>query len=250
MALPYTLTPEDRQKIGLIVLQSDETIEVEMRRMFPLDVDLLISRVPSGTAVTSDSLQQMAAVLTDAARLFPQGAEFSVIGYGCTSGTAQIGAGKIAALIRAGAMAQDVTEPVTALVASCNALGVSRIGLISPYVAEVSEGLRTVLSQNGITVTAFASFDEPQEKNVARIASSSITDAATELCREQEFDALFLSCTNLRTLDLIDPLEATTGLPILSSNQVLAWHMMKQAGDVSPGFAPGRLWKSGKQTAR
>lgn len=244
MALPYRLITDDRPKIGLIVLQADETIEADMRRMLPAGADLLVSRVPSGTDVTTDSLQQMATVLTDAARLFPQDAAFDVIGYGCTSGTAQIGVDRIASLILSGAKAQTVTEPVSALIAACKALGLARIGIISPYIAEVSEGLRAVLAKNGITVAALASFEEPEEKNVARIAPDSIAEAATAFCQQHTVDALFLSCTNLRTLDLIDALEAQTGIPILSSNQVLAWHIVTQIGGLDAAFGPGRLWQS------
>jgi maleate isomerase len=40
-----------------------------------------------------------------------------------------------------------------------------------------------------------------------------------------EAQAIFLSCTNLRTLHAIAPIEAATGLPVFSSNQALAWHM-------------------------
>ena len=245
MALPYRLIADERPKIGLIVLQADETIEADMRRMLPAGADLLVSRVPSGTAVTTDSLQQMATVLTDAARLFPQDAAFDVIGYGCTSGTAQIGVDRISSLIKSGAQAQTVTEPVSALIAACKALGLARIGIISPYIAAVSEGLRAVLASNGITVAALASFEEPEEKNVARIAPESIAAAATAFCGDHTVDALFLSCTNLRTLDLIDGLEAQTGIPILSSNQVLAWHMVTQIPHLVATFAPGRLWHCG-----
>ncbi len=52
-------------------------------------------------------------------------------------------------------------------------------------------------------------------------------------------DALFLSCTNLRTLPVIAALEETIGLPVLASNTVLAWHMARLAGARAQG--PGRL---------
>lgn len=243
MAHPYELIEDDRPKMGLVVLQSDETIEADMRRMLPPSVDLLVSRVPSATDVSSDSLQQMARVLTAAAGLFPAGFAFDVVGYGCTSGTAQIGAGTIASLIQKGTQARSVTEPVSALVAACRALGVTRIGLVSPYVAEVSDRLCAVLAENGITVVSVVSFDEPNEANVVRIAPASILSASRSLCQSHSCEAVFLSCTNLRTLDVIDDLETQTGLPVLSSNQVLAWHMQQQINAAEPGFAPGRIWQ-------
>ena len=130
MALPYTLVPLTRKTIGLIVLQADETLEADLRRLLPADVDILVSRVPSGTTVSSDALAEMAKTLTGAAGLFPRGMTFDAIGYGCTSGTAEIGSAKIAGLIRAGTDARAITEPVSALIAACKTEGISRIGLI------------------------------------------------------------------------------------------------------------------------
>lgn len=242
MALPYSFITDERLMIGLIILQADESIEADMRRMLPQNVNLLVSRVPSGTAVTPESLRKMEAVLTEAASLFPVDAHFSVVGYGCTSATAHIGANQIAKLIHAGTQTDAITEPVSALVAACKKLDVTRIGMISPYVASVSDHLRRTLAENGINVTAFASFGEAEERKVARIAPASIACAAKDLAQTSDCDAIFLSCTNLRTLDVIDDVERATGLPILSSNQVLAWHLLRYAGIKSPLFSPGQIW--------
>lgn len=242
MALPYDLITTEPMRLGLVVLQSDETIEADMRRMLPESMEVLVTRVPSATVVSSDSLQEMAEVLTAAASLFPRGAEFAAVGYGCTSGSAQIGPESIAALVQAGVDATAVTEPVSALIAACQVLGVTKIGLISPYVAEVSGRLIEVLNGHGITVTVFDSFDEPLEKNVVRIAPASLVNAAKKIAQDSDIEAIFLSCTNLRTLGVIDALEADLGLPVLSSNQVLAWHMVQLAGGGVPRFAVGQLW--------
>ncbi|UWQ99476.1 Asp/Glu racemase [Rhodobacteraceae bacterium S2214] len=224
MALPYKLVETGRKCIGLAVLQTDETLENDMRRLLPVDVDVYVSRVPSDTTVSSDTLAGMAQVLTSATALFPPGLTFDAIGYGCTSGTAEIGPAKIAKFVRAGAQTSAVTEPVSALIAACYGQSITRIGLISPYVAEVSAKLRQVLAVNGIAVTSFASFDEPEERNVVRIDPADIHAAAVGL--QGDFDAIFLSCTNLRTLDVIGPISAEIGKPVMSSNQVLADHLL------------------------
>jgi maleate isomerase len=228
VALPYTLSEPTRKRIGLAVLQTDETLEADMRRLLPTNVDIYVTRVPSDTTVTSDTLATMAAVLTSATALFPPGMAFDAIGYGCTSGTAEIGPANIEDLVKAGAQTAAVTEPVSALIAACQAQNITRIGLISPYVAEVSEKLQSALAEKGITVTAFASFDEPLERNVVRIDGKSIQNAAAGLIGD--FEAIFLSCTNLRTLDVLEAITADIGKPVLSSNQVLAWHLRQLCG--------------------
>lgn len=230
MAFSYTRAPDTRAKLGLIALQADRTIEDDMRRLMPEDVSLLVSRVPSGLDVTLDTLAAMEGELATAAGLFPQGHTFDVVGYGCTSGTAQIGADHVAARVREGTQATAVSEPLSALIAACRTLSLGRIAILSPYVASVSDQLRTVLQAQGIHTPILGSFDEAEEAAVAHIDAPSIITAATELATDADVDALFLSCTNLRTLDVIAPLQAKLGVPVLSSNLVLGWHMLRLAG--------------------
>ena len=55
-------------------------------------------------------------------------------------------------------------------------------------------------------------------------------------------DGVFVSCTNLRTLDIIPVAEERLGVPVLASNQVLAWHLLRSVGiDASP-TGGGRLF--------
>lgn len=234
----YTLAPNDTPPIGLIVLQTDETIERDMRRILG-DAPLYVTRVPSAPVVTSETLQQMANEISGAASLLPQAAEFSAIGYGCTSGTAQIGPNQIADLVKAGTATQGVTEPVSALIAACNHLGIKRLAFLSPYIAEVSGRLRNVLADADVQTPVFGSFAEEVEEKVVRIDGPSIINAARDLCADAQVDGLFLSCTNLRTLDVVAPLEAELNIPVLSSNLVLGWHMAQLAGMPFSGL--GRL---------
>ncbi|MFY0691203.1 MAG: aspartate/glutamate racemase family protein [Paracoccaceae bacterium] len=216
--------------MGLIVLQSDETIEGDFRRLLPEAVTLHATRVPSAPEVTRETLAQMEGHIHATSALLPGVTPYAAIGYGCTSGTAVIGQARIAELVQQGAPTQSVSEPVSALIAACGALGITRLAFLSPYIAEVSQHLRDVLATNGVATPIFGSFNEAEEAKVSRIDRASLIDAALELARAPEAEAVFLSCTNLRTLDVIDEIEERSGKPALSSNQVLAWHMCKLAG--------------------
>lgn len=243
-ALPFTLTDEHPPQLGLVVLQADETIEMEFRRLLPQEAELLVTRIPSGDEVTPDSLGAMKAHLADAARLLPRAARLSVLGYGCTSGAAEIGPTEVARQLHSVTGAAAITDPLTALIAACRTLGVTRLGLLSPYIAEVSQRLRDRLDAEGIATPVFGSFETADEARVVRISEASIAEAALALAERGGIDALFLSCTNLRTLNLIGGLEATLGLPVLASNPVLAWHMTRLAGLVPPPAAPGQIFRA------
>jgi len=105
--------------------------------------------------------------------------------------------------VREGVDAEQVSEPVSALIAACRALGITRLAMLSPYVADVS----------------------------ARLHTSSVVNAASALAAQGGVDGVFLSCTNLRSFDAIDPLEASTGLPVLCrprAGRKLGQHRVEQ----------------------
>ena len=239
----YTTVNIQPTRIGVIVLQSDETIERDLMAMRG-DADVFISRVPSGQEVTAETLESMAGHIAASASLFPQTISFDAVGYGCTSGTAQIGVSKIERLVKFGTQTKTVSQPVSALVAACEHLGLKCIALLSPYIESVSANLRQVLQDSGVETPAFGTFGEAEEFKVVRISGASVMEAATALVRDSQVDGIFLSCTNLRTLDLITPLEAALDMPVLSSNLVLAWHLAQLSGNPEALSGPGRLFAS------
>ena len=219
MSLAYEMDEKRPRAFGLVVLQTDETVEADLHRLLPDGSRLFVTRVPSGAEVTREALAAMEGEITHACSLLPRPVVFECVGYACTSGTSVIGAKRVAELVAAGCRAARVTEPVSALVARCRRDGVRRLGLVSPYVEDVSAGLRHVLESRGIDVPHFASFDVAEEAKVARIDRRSVENAARDMAA-RDVDAVFLSCTNLRTLNVIEGWRGP--VPLLSSNSVLA----------------------------
>ncbi|MBN2907877.1 MAG: aspartate/glutamate racemase family protein [Rhodobacteraceae bacterium] len=241
---PYRLSDPGTTppRLGLIVLQVDETIEQDFRRLFaPGDAALHVSRIPSGADLTPDTIATMETALPRAAALLPPSAAFDVVGYGCTSGTTLIGADRVAALIQGAANTRAVADPLSAALGAVTALGAGSVGIVSPYINAVAGPISRAFERAGLAVPATVSFGERVEARVARIDPASIHAAAVRVAQAPGVEAIFVSCTNLRTLDIIDDLEQRLGLPVLSSNQALAWQMAGSAGvPLAPG-APGRL---------
>lgn len=209
--------------LGLIVLKADETIELDFRQLLPANIALHVSRIESDPQVTSETLMKMKDRLTGAASLFPETSKFDCVAYACTSGTSIIGQDEVALRVSQGCTTKSVTDPVTALIAACKHLSIQKLAILSPYVEDVSSALRKVLVKHNVSTPEFGSFNEADEARVVRIDEQSIFSAATQLVHEA--DALFISCTNLRTLGVIEKIETAIGKPVLTSNQVLAWHM-------------------------
>ncbi len=231
--VPYTLDEDDPQAspLGLIVLQVDETIEPEFSAYFSdRKTPLYITRIPSGIEVTTESLAEMEKALPAAARLLPGARPFRVVGYGCTSASSVIGSERVAELVKQVCNTDEVTNPLRAATACAADRGVSKFALLSPYIEEVNAPLRNAFSENGITMDVFGTFGQAEEAKVARISVQSVIEAATELGSDPSVEAVFLSCTNLRTLEAIPEIRERIGKPVLSSNQSLAWHMRRLNG--------------------
>jgi len=139
---PYTSRTNDPVALGLLALKTDETIEGDFRRIFAPEVPIHISRVPSSAEVSAANLREMAGHITASAQLLPDAAPFGAVGYGCTSATAQIGADEIARLVQGGVRTPAVSNPLSALVAACDHMGIKEVAFLSPYVADVSDTLR------------------------------------------------------------------------------------------------------------
>ena len=57
-------------------------------------------------------------------------------------------------------------------------------------------------------------------------------------------DALFISCTALPTMSIIDKLEKKLGKIVLSSNQALIWDTLEKIGENDPINGFGKLFLS------
>lgn len=233
-----------RARLGVIMLQADETLEVEFARMMaPLSgVALYHSRIPMAPQVRPDTLLGMLADLPAAAGLLPSAQGPDVIGYGCTSAAAVIGSQQVAAAVQSVVPAARVTDPLAAVIAAGHALGAGRLGFVTPYLPKVSARMRQRLEEAGFEIAGSGSFEEMDDRVVARIAEASIAAAARQVAAAQPCDALLISCTSLRCLNIIPQIEAQTGLPVIASNVALAWHMLRLAGVQEPLPQFGRLF--------
>ncbi|WP_416897214.1 MAG: aspartate/glutamate racemase family protein [Minwuia sp.] len=232
-----------RAAVGLIVLQVDETMEIEFRSIFErAGVALYHSRIPSSPELTAATIAEMKAELPRAASLLPVARPLDAVAYGCTSGATVIGQAEVAKAVRQHHPNSPVTDPITAVTAALRKLGCRRIGFLTPYVAHVSTAMRELLEGEGFEIASYASFEQSTEATVARITEASVLDAMTGVGSTAEADCVFASCTNLRTFGVIEEAEARLGKPVITSNQALAWHLLELAGLDATGAGPGRLF--------
>ena len=227
---------------GLICLNEDQTLEHDLKRIIPThQTSLYVSRIYSDATVNAENLSAMQDRMEQALSLMPNNVDFHAFAYGCTSASAVLGSEKIAALLTKNHPSAQATNPLAAMIAGCKALELRRVALLSPYIHSLSALMIAAIEKAGIEIVAYGSFNESNDQRVARIDQQSILEAACDLGQHKKAQSLLISCTNLRTYDIINTIEAKLDKPVLSSNQALAWQMLNITGQQA-NFQLGRLF--------
>lgn len=233
-----------RGRIGVIVLASDYTIEHEWREIFAAvpGAALYHSRILNDDNITPETLRAMEPRIRDCADVFLPGARMDVIAYGCTSASMAIGEEKVFERIHEARPGVACTTPITAAFAAFDAFKARRIGVLTPYRADVNQIVADYIKARGYQVPVFGSFNEPSDAVVASISPASIRAGVQRLADEGGIDAVFVSCTSVRLAEAAASIEADVGLPVTSSNHAMAWHALRLAGinDSLPQF--GKLF--------
>lgn len=154
----------------MIVLETDETREHEFARIMRLaGVALYHSRIPMVAEIRPDTLACMEQDLPVSARLLPPSLDFDVIGFGCTSASTVIGSENVVRAMQTVFPNARASDPLAAIIAACRQLGARRLGFVTPYIPEVSAAMRGKLEQAGYEIAGFGSFEEGNDRIVARL---------------------------------------------------------------------------------
>ena len=238
-----------RARIGLLVLESDQTMEAEMRSLAGLPgIALYHARLANDTVVTPQSLGKMEVELPVAAGLLPTYLGLGAIGYGCTSGTTVIGEDRVNRIIHDIHPGVRASNPLTAAKTALAVLGVKRLGLVTPYTPDVTQAMQDRFADADIDVTMVGSFYEDDDTVVGRISPQAILNAALAVGRSDAVDGVFVSCTSLRAAGIIEQAEAALGKPVTASNHALAWHLLRLAGITDGVAGNGQLFQKQLKT--
>ncbi|QNG51513.1 aspartate/glutamate racemase family protein [Pseudonocardia petroleophila] len=222
--------PDPAGGIGVIV-PFDFALDRELWRWVPEPVELHLTRTPF---VPSPVTAEMARAISDpepvrgATRdLLQPGTR--IVAYACTSGSFVDGVAGERALIDVmhEAGARHALTTAGALVSALGAVGASRVAIVTPYVDTLTELLGAFLAAHGITSTSAVGLGLLGQ--IWRVSYDEVV-AAARAADHPDAEAVFISCTNLATYDVIAPLERELGKPVLTANQVTMWAALQAIG--------------------
>jgi maleate isomerase len=229
-------------RIGLAVLDSDMTIEGDLRRLLPDDVEIHTARVIYPHSVTVENLAIATAGLDKAIEsLLP--VRPKAIAWACTSGSfygGRAGHERLIERMRENAGAVPVFTAAGAVVDALQALGCRRAAVATPYPADVNRRLDRFLADHGLDAEpAVGYYAQPVEDYELQSVEEADLERFLLALDRPNCDALVLSCTGLPTARVAPQVEARLGKPVITSNLAVLWNALRLGG--IPSLPTARL---------
>ncbi|MFG2134209.1 aspartate/glutamate racemase family protein [Streptomyces sp. NPDC048751] len=236
MDITFLGGPRSQRGVG-VVAPFDFALDRELWRWVPDEVSLHLTRTPFVPVEVSLDLARRVSeheTLGEAVRTLiavtPE-----AVAYACASGSFVGGtAGERAmceTMTRAGAVPAVTTSG--ALLEALAELRVRRVALVTPYTESVTRALEAYVAQAGVRVTGRAFMG--LTRHIWKVPYKDVVAMARQAVRPGSADALFISCTNLPTYDVIPQLEAELRIPVISANQVTMWAALRLLGTRAVG---------------
>jgi len=217
-----------RGRIGLIVPSSNTTMEMDYHRLRPEGISIHTARIRFTGA---SSLEDLTTLLEDVDNTVSELLDCrpNVIVWGCTAASAAPRVDDEVSRIIEVDHKVPCVMPLSAAVSAFRSLGVSRVSVAAPYTDEILAGVRKYLEAKGIRVVKISGLGLSDNHSIAAQTPQTIRKLVRS-ADSSDAEGIFISCTNLRALDLIDELEKDLGKVVITSNQAGLWAALRKIG--------------------
>ena len=231
-------------KIGLIALSSDYMIEKDFISVIKdKKIDFFVNRIETFNPLTSENLIKMSDKITEVTKDILPDEKIDCVAYGCTSGTIAAGYNSIEEKIKKAKPNTSVTTPSTAAVNALKKLDIKKIYLFTPYPKKLNDEVIEFFKKEGFEITSNSYFDIESDIDIGKVDPEYLYEVLSNI-NLNDADALFISCTALPALAIIDRLEKKHGKMVLSSNQALIWETLEKIGMNKSATGFGKLFSN------
>ena len=229
-------------RIGLITLSSDFRIEKDFNNViYGKNIDLFVNRIHCYNPLTNKTLAKMADDIADVTKEILPGEKLDCVAYGCTSGTVAAGFEAIKKKVNLAKPEAKVTTPITSAIKILKKMNIVNISVFTPYTDSINQSVVEYFKESGINVKVLHYFDIASDIDIGKVDSTYLFEVLSNLDLDKS-DALFISCTALPALDLIERLEKKLNRLVLSSNQTLIWEALNLVGNKEPIKGYGKIF--------
>ena len=231
-------------KVGLIALSTDFMIEKDFKKIIEnMNIDLFVNRIRSYYPLTKENLIKMAENITEVSKDILPDEKLDCVVYGCTSGTIASGYDSIKNKINLAKPEAKVVTPSSAAVNALRKMNVKKVSIFTPYSEKLNNDVVDYFKKENFIVTSNSYFDILYDNDIAKVDPDYLFEVITKMDLG-EAEAVFLSCTNLPALNIVDKLEKKLNKIVLSSNQVLIWDTLQNIKKTEPVNGFGKLFLS------
>ena len=229
-------------KIGLIALSTDFMIEKDFKQIIEnMKIDLFVNHIRSYFPLTKENLIKMAETVTEVSRDILPDEKLDCVVYGCTSGTIASGYESIKEKINIAKPEAKVVTPSSAAVNALRKMNVKKVSIFTPYSQKLNNDVVDYFKKENFIVTSNSYFDILYDNDIAKVDPDYLFEVITKMDLG-EAEAIFLSCTNLPALNIVDKLEKKLNKIVLSSNHVLIWDTLQNIKKTEPVNGFGKLF--------
>ena len=210
-------------RVGLIALASDFTIEKDFINIIKdRDIDLFVNRIESYNPLTKENLIEMSKKVTEVTKQILPDQYLDCVVYACTTGTIAAGYASIEKKVKAAKPKTNVITPSTAAITALKKLNINKICLFTPYTKKLNDDVLNYFKSMGFVITSNTYFDIESDNDIGKVDQNYLYKVLANI-ELNNAEALFVSCTALPVLPIIDKLEKKLNTIVLSSNQALIW---------------------------
>ena len=231
-------------KVGLIALSTDFMIEKDFKKIIEnMNIDLFVNRIRSYYPLTKENLIKMGENVTEVSKDILPDEKLDCVVYGCTSGTIASGYDSIKNKINLAKPEARVVTPSSAAVNALRKMNVKKVSIFTPYSEKLNNDVVDYFKKENFIVTSNSYFDILYDNDIAKVDPDYLFEVITKMDLG-EAEAVFLSCTNLPALNIVDKLEKKLNKIVFSSNQVLIWDTLQNIKKTEPVNGFGKLFLS------
>ena len=235
---------KNNPRIGLITLASDFRIEKDFNDIiYGKDIDLYSNRINCYNPLTNETLKKMADDIPEVTKNILPDQKLDCVAYGCTSGTIAAGYQSIYEKVNLAKPNTKVTTPITSAINALKTLKINKVSIFTPYTNEINQSVISYFKDEKIEISELSYFDIASDLDIGKVDPQHLFDVLVKQDLSKS-DALFVSCTALPVLSIIDEIEKKLGKVILSSNQTLIWDTLKQVNNQNKVNGYGVLFNS------
>ena len=231
-------------RIGLIALASDFMIEKDFINVIKdKDIDFFVNRIECYNPLTKENLIKMSEKVTGVTNDILPDQEIDCVVYACTSGTIAAGHDSIEKKVRLAKPGAKVTTPSTAAIKALKKFNIKNLSVFTPYSKKLNDEVVEYFKKESFNITSNSYFDIESDCDIGKVDQNYLYDVLSRIDLK-EADALFVSCTALPVLPIIDKLEKKLNKIVLSSNQALIWDTLERIGKNESVEGFGKLFNS------